>query len=105
MYACRDEREVPQALVMKMLDEYAASEHALSIDARCRTPGPGVDVASVHTVAGLQTQIRVLFARSKNNVLRNRMILRAKIGQCIFFGLLVGLIWRSLTKTQRGINM
>ena len=105
MYACRDEREVPQALVMKMLDEYAASEHALSIDARCRTPGPGVDVASVQTVAGLQTQIRVLFARSKNNVLRNRMILRAKIGQCIFFGLLVGLIWRSLTKTQRGINM
>ena len=46
----------------------------------------------LHTVAGLRTQVEVLFARSKNNVIRNRMILRAKIGQCIFFGLLVGLV-------------
>ena len=41
----------------------------------------GVQVASG---ADLATQLAVLFARSKNNVVRNRLILRAKIGQVRF---------------------
>ena len=74
-------RQQSKASVQKFLDEYAGSERAGAIEAACGKSGPGVDVSQVATTAGIGTQISVLFARSKNNVVRNRLILRAKIGQ------------------------
>jgi len=97
-------RATSQQSVHKFMDEYSRSELKGLIESRCAETGIGVDITQVQSVAGLSTQIVVLFARSKNNVIRNRMILRAKIGQCFFFGLLVGLVYRDLATNQRGIQ-
>ena len=78
-----EDRQHSKAGVKKFLDEYTGSKRVAAVEAACSKAGPGVDVSQVATTAGLGTQISVLFARSKNNVVRNRLILRAKIGQVI----------------------
>eukprot|EP00802_Teleaulax_amphioxeia_P015194 Tamp_15280.p1 GENE.Tamp_15280~~Tamp_15280.p1 ORF type:complete len:368 (+),score=67.59 Tamp_15280:62-1105(+) len=98
------ERLSSSQTVTRFLDEYARSPRCAAVEMQCLREGAGIDIAQVQTVAGLSTQVSVLFARSKKNVIRNRLILRAKIGQCLFFGLLVGLIYRDVASTQRGMQ-
>lgn len=60
---------------------------------------------SADVFGGGGLQLQVLFSRAKSNALRNRMILRAKLGQGIFMGLLVGLVYLDLGTNQKAIQV
>uniref|UniRef100_A0A7S4NXY8 ABC transporter domain-containing protein n=1 Tax=Guillardia theta TaxID=55529 RepID=A0A7S4NXY8_GUITH len=98
------ERKAKREQIEGLLSEYAESSTFKDMEARVKVPGSGVDKSSSSFSPSLLLQMSVLFGRAKNNAIRNRLILRAKIGQSLFMGLLVGLIYRDLQTNQRSIQ-
>jgi len=98
------ERQTKREKISELLAEYAESLTFKEMEARLQVPGSGVDKSTANFSASLLLQMSVLFNRAKNNAIRNRLILRAKVGQSIFMGLLVGLIYRDLKHNQKSIQ-
>eukprot|EP00960_Hanusia_phi_P064748 765901-Hanusia_phi.AAC.1 len=98
------ERQAKREKISALLAEYAESSTFKEMEARVQVPGSGVDKSTANFSASLLLQMSVLFNRAKNNAIRNRLILRAKVGQSIFMGLLVGLIYRDLKHNQKSIQ-
>lgn len=97
-------KEAASARVDKLLNKYKTSDRCKQILRNSVASGPGVAHDDVHATASLFVQLQVLFSRAKSNALRNRMILRAKLGQGIFMGLLVGLVYLDLGTNQKAIQ-
>ena len=87
-----------------LLRDYTESARAKEVEAEARVRGVQIQSRSLGSSAGLGTQMAVLTRRSFSNMLRNRLLLRAKFGQSIFMALLVGLIFRALKATQQSIQ-
>ncbi|EKX39026.1 hypothetical protein GUITHDRAFT_58672, partial [Guillardia theta CCMP2712] len=98
------ERKAKREQIEGLLSEYAESSTFKDMEARVKVPGSGVDKSSSSFSPSLLLQMSVLFGRAKNNAIRNRLILRAKIGQSLFMGLLMGLIYRDLQTNQKSIQ-
>ena len=50
------------------------------------------------------TQFRVLFSRALNNVKRNPMAGKAKVGEAVIFGIIIAVIWFQVTNDQNGVQ-
>ncbi|EKX39193.1 hypothetical protein GUITHDRAFT_76568, partial [Guillardia theta CCMP2712] len=99
-----DEKQLATARVQSLLNEYVTSGTLSRMEEAAAAPGPGVSGSGQEKGAGVMTELAVLFTRARRNAVRNRMILRAKIGQSMFMGLLVGLIYRNLQTNQKSIQ-
>ncbi|ORX98562.1 hypothetical protein K493DRAFT_280357 [Basidiobolus meristosporus CBS 931.73] len=51
--------------------------------------------------SGFKTQFQFLLKRAWHNVLRNKMIFKARLGQTIFFSLLIGLIYLQIPRKSQ----
>jgi ABC-type multidrug transport system permease subunit len=99
-----EERELAAKRVDGLLRDYTESARAKEVETEARVRGVQMQSRSLGSSAGLGTQMAVLTRRSFSNMLRNRLLLRAKFGQSIFMALLVGLIFRALKATQQSIQ-
>eukprot|EP00128_Syssomonas_multiformis_P002226 Colp12_sorted_trinity150504_noHs@14765 len=88
-----------------LLNVWDKSDEAAEVSKFVANPlGKGVHKRSLKMQSSWATQFSILTRRSLANALRNKLIVKAKIGQTIFFSILVGLIFLRLGHTQSSIQ-
>eukprot|EP00741_Cyanophora_paradoxa_P002580 tig00000605_g2503.t1 len=93
------------ARVEALLDGWPQTALGAAMTKAAETPAAGgVRAGQVQQHARLATQFEVLTKRALRNVLRNKLILRAKLAQTLFMALLCGLIYLRVGTDQYSIQ-
>jgi ABC-type multidrug transport system permease subunit len=95
--------------VSALIDLWKRSPECKQMDesvthARLNPKHTAAAIRSLKTQADFSTQFSILAARASKNALRNKLIVKAKLGQTLFLGILVGLIFLQLGDDQRSIQ-
>ncbi|KAJ3086462.1 ATP-binding cassette sub- G member 1, partial [Quaeritorhiza haematococci] len=86
--------ETNQARIKRLLTHWSLSPENNRIMSECTTAsGTGIQKSSYRLHAPFTTQLSYLFTRASKNAFRNPFIIRAKFGQTLFLGLLIGLVY------------
>ncbi|RKP21732.1 hypothetical protein ROZALSC1DRAFT_26874 [Rozella allomycis CSF55] len=80
--------------IQTLIDAWKETKEAKAINESIeKASGCGLKDITVTETAGFSKQSNYLFGRAFKNAIRNKMIVRARFGQAIFMGLLIGLIY------------
>mmetsp|Transcript_20390 Transcript_20390/g.49326 ORF Transcript_20390/g.49326 Transcript_20390/m.49326 type:complete len:724 (-) Transcript_20390:11-2182(-) len=99
-----EQRQAAAVRVENLLKDYKSSSRYQEVEVQARVKGVQMQGQALGGSASVATQMSVLCKRAFSNMLRNKLLLRAKLGQSIFMALLVGLIFRDLKLTQQSIQ-
>mmetsp|Transcript_26239 Transcript_26239/g.42976 ORF Transcript_26239/g.42976 Transcript_26239/m.42976 type:complete len:702 (-) Transcript_26239:333-2438(-) len=91
--------------INQLLQEWPESEQGVCMEKIISQPVEGgVNVQAIEKTATMATQFRVLSERSAKNAIRNKLVIRARLGQTLFMALVAGLIYLSVSDNQVGIQ-
>ncbi|XP_004343059.2 ABC transporter [Capsaspora owczarzaki ATCC 30864] len=92
--------------VQRLLNLWPTSEQSAFIKNRADNPAhtDGVKSTDLKVGASFSTQFMFLGGRAFKNALRNRFMVRARLGQTVFLGLLVGLIFLQIGDDQASVQ-
>ncbi|KJE97893.1 hypothetical protein CAOG_07972 [Capsaspora owczarzaki ATCC 30864] len=99
-------KETADARVQRLLNMWPTTEQCAAIEERVNNPTftDGVKSTDLKVGASLTEQYQFLARRAFKNALRNRFMVRARLGQTIFLGLLVGLIFLQISDDQASVQ-
>jgi ABC-2 type transporter len=88
----------PEERIPKLLEAWKKSTEAASVRKQVAHPRrtDGITKESRKYVSRFIDQLPVLFLRASRNAWRNKLIVKAKLGQTVFLGVLMGLIYLNI---------
>jgi ATP-binding cassette subfamily G (WHITE) protein 1 len=96
-----DEKESNQERLDRLIKTYAASKEYDSVQKIITSPPQdGLHVSSYKKRAPFMQQYAYLFQRASKNAIRNPLIIRAKLGQSVIIGLIIGLVYLNVDSRQ-----
>ncbi|ORZ41275.1 P-loop containing nucleoside triphosphate hydrolase protein [Catenaria anguillulae PL171] len=86
---------LPEERIPKLLDAWKASPNNAAVMKEIQHPSrmDGITADSHKYMSSFSDQFPLLMQRALKNALRNKLIVKAKLGQTIFLGVLMGLIY------------
>ncbi|KAJ3077766.1 ATP-binding cassette sub- G member 1, partial [Quaeritorhiza haematococci] len=93
--------ETNQSRIKRLLNYWSASPENKDILSACSKPSTnGIQKSSYRKRSPFTNQLSYLFNRASKNAFRNPFIVRAKFGQTLFIGLIIGLVYLNMDERK-----